>query len=172
MIEHHHSIALRKANSNDAQLLCGLIRNSFRDVAVKFELTPENCPTHPSNCREDWIIKDFERGTIYYLLERSGLPVGCVAIEKATNDLCYLKRLAVLPGERRKGFGNQLVNHALNTARQWGAKSISIGVIAKQTDLKKWYQEIGFKEGETKKFGQLPFSVCFMNYEIKGNIPQ
>ena len=172
MIENYNSITVRKANSTEAPLLCGLIRESFRDVAVRFKLTPENCPTHPSNCRKDWITKDFAKGTIYYLLEHSGLSVGCVAIEKATNDLCYLKRLAVLPGERRKGFGNQLVNHALNTASQWGAKSISIGVIAKQTDLKQWYQKIGFREGETKKFSQLPFSVCFMTYALKANNPQ
>jgi len=171
VIEYYHSINLRKANATDAPLLGDLIRESFRDVAVRFKLTPENCPTHPSNCSKDWITKDFARGTIYYILERSGLPVGCVAIEKATDDLCYLKRLAVLPGERRRGFGNQLVNHVLNTTSEWGVKSISIGVIAKQTDLKQWYQKIGFKEGETKKFSQLPFLVCFMTYEIKGNIP-
>jgi N-acetylglutamate synthase-like GNAT family acetyltransferase len=172
VIENYHSITVRKANSTDAPLLCGLIRKSFRDVAVRFKLTQENCPTHPSNCKKDWITTDFAKGTIYYLLERSALPVGCVAIEKATNDLCYLKRLAVLPEERRKGFGNQLVTHVLNTAREWGVKWISIGIIAKQTGLKQWYQKMGFREGETKEFSHLPFSVCFMTYEIKGNIPQ
>jgi predicted N-acetyltransferase YhbS len=135
----HHSFSIRKADFTDASLLCTLIRRSFRDVALRFRLTPENCPTHPSNCRQDWITKDLKRGTFYFLLERNNLPVGCVAIEKASNDLCYLKRLAVLPEERRKGLGNLLVNHVLNTAMEWGIKCISIGVIAKQTDLKQWY---------------------------------
>lgn len=167
----HLSIRIRKANSADITLLSSIIRKSFRDVAVKFGLTRENCPKHPSNCTENWITNDFARGVIYYLLERNGLPVGCVAIEKATNDLCYLERLAVLPEERRKGFGNQLVNQVLDTARACGAKLISIGIIAEQTDLKIWYQKIGFEEGETKQFSHLPFCVCFMRYEIERNLP-
>jgi N-acetylglutamate synthase-like GNAT family acetyltransferase len=72
---------------------------------------------------------------IYYILERNGMALGCIAIEKSTHDLCYLERLAVLPEERRKGFGNQLVNHVLDAARAWDAKLISIGIIAAQTDL-------------------------------------
>ncbi|MEJ2099345.1 MAG: GNAT family N-acetyltransferase [Desulfobacterales bacterium] len=151
----HHFIRIRKANSADIALLSSIIRKSFRDVAVKFGLTPENCPKHPSNCTDD---------------ELNGLPVGCVAIEKATNDLCYLERLAVLPEKRCKGFGNQLAHQVLDTARAWGTKSISIGIIAEQTDLKMWYQKIGFKEGETKEFSHLPFCVCFMTYEIGRNL--
>jgi N-acetylglutamate synthase-like GNAT family acetyltransferase len=166
----HHFIRIRKANSADIALLSSIIRKSFRDVAVKFGLTPENCPKHPSNCTDDWITNDFARGVIYYLLELNGLPVGCVAIEKATNDLCYLERLAVLPEKRCKGFGNQLAHQVLDTARAWGTKSISIGIIAEQTDLKMWYQKIGFKEGETKEFSHLPFCVCFMTYEIGRNL--
>ena len=166
----NHVIAIRKANSADITLLSSIIRKSFRDVAVKFGLTPENCPKHPSNCTDDWITKDFARGVIYYLLERNGMPAGCVAIEKATNDRCYLERLAVLPEERRKGFGNLLVNQILDTAKAWGLKLIRIGIIAEQTDLKMWYQKIGFKEGETKEFDHLPFCVCFMTYEIERNL--
>ena len=163
----HHSIGIRKANSADVSLLSALIRKSFRDVAVRFRITPENCPKHPSNCTDDWITNDFARGVIYYLLERNGLPLGCVAIEKATTDLCYLERLSVVPKERRRGFGNQLINQVFNTARAWGVKLISIGVIAEQTDLKLWYQKIGFEEGETNEFSHLPFCVCFMTYTIE-----
>jgi N-acetylglutamate synthase-like GNAT family acetyltransferase len=166
----NHFIGIRKANSADIALLSSIIRESFRDVAVKFGLTPENCPKHPSNCTDKWITNDFARGVIYYLLERNGLPVGCVAIEKANNDLCYLERLAVLPEERCKGFGNLLVDQVLGTAKAWGAKLISIGIIAEQRDLKMWYQKIGFKEGETKEFSHLPFRVCFMTYEMEKNL--
>lgn len=49
---------------------------------------------------------------------------------------------------------------------------ISIGIIAAQTDLKRWYQEIGFIEGDSKKFKHLPFLVTFMIYNLpsKGGI--
>jgi N-acetylglutamate synthase-like GNAT family acetyltransferase len=160
-------IHIRKASSADVALLTQLIRHSYRDVADRFKLTPANCPKHPSNCTDEWVKNDFDRrGVSYFILEHRGMPVGCVAIEKANPDLCNLERLAVLPRERKKGLGSQLVEHVFRTAKELEAKKISIGIIAKQTELKQWYQKIGFIEGETKKFSHLPFLVTFMAYEL------
>ena len=155
-----------KACSTDVPVLSNLIRNAYRDVADRFNLTPANCPKHPSNCADEWIEKDLARGVRYFMMMDGNTPVGCAALESPERDLCYLERLAVLPQERNKGYGHQLVEHVFFTAREQNAKKISIGIIAKQTDLKQWYQKIGFIEGETKEFRHLPFQVCFMTYEL------
>ncbi len=81
-------------------------------------------------------------------------------------DIGYLERLAVLPADRRNGFGRRLVDHVFNRANASGIKKISIGIIAAQTDLKRWYQKIGFIEGDTKEFKHLPFLVTFMMYHF------
>jgi N-acetylglutamate synthase-like GNAT family acetyltransferase len=159
-------IHIREANSADMSLLSRLVRQSYRDVADRFELTPANCPKHPSNCTDEWIENDFGRGISYFILEHSDVPAGCIAIEKAEADLCYLERLAVLPHERKNGLGSQLVEHAFHTAREVGSKKISIGIIAAQTELKQWYRKFGFVEGETKEFIHLPFRVTFMTCEL------
>ena len=91
---------------------------------------------------------------------------GQVAIEKAGAELCHLERLAVLPQARKKGRGRRLVEHVFRKARKVGAKTISIGIIAEQTDLKQWYSKIEFIEGETKAFDHLPFQVTFMTFEF------
>ncbi len=157
---------IREANSADISLLSHLIRQSYRDVADRFQLTATNCPKHPSNCTDEWVESDFSRNVRYFIVEHEDLPVGCVAIESAGADLCYLERLAVLPHERNKGLGHQLVEHVFHIARDLGLKTVSIGIIARQTDLKQWYQKIGFIEGETKEFSHLPFQVCFMTYAL------
>jgi ribosomal protein S18 acetylase RimI-like enzyme len=157
---------IRAAGFADVSVLSGLIRVSFRDVAEKFALTLANCPKHPSNCTDEWIENDFARGVVYYILESDGTPVGCVALEKANPDLCYLERLGVLPQSRRKGFGKALVDHVFYEARAVGAKQIGIGIISDDTELKLWYQRIGFVEKETKEFAHLPFLVTFMSYEL------
>ena len=157
---------IKTAGLDEVALLCRLIRDSFRDVAERFDLTLENCPKHPSNYTEEWVQKDFKRGVAYFILSYNNDPVGCVALEKATEDLCYLERLAVLPEKRRKGFGRSLVDHVSSRARELGAKEISIGIIAAQTELNKWYQGIGFIEGETKEFPHLPFQVTFMTIKL------
>ena len=159
---------IEKAGLGDVPTLAALIRDSYRDVAQRFNLTPENCSKHPSNCTPKWIRKDFARGVSYYILDHDGKPAGCAALEKPTGDLGYLERLAVLPDKRRKGFGGKLVAHVFDRARDAGIKLISIGIIAEQTDLKLWYEKIGFIEGDTKEFEHLPFLVTFMRYHLAG----
>jgi GNAT superfamily N-acetyltransferase len=159
-------IHIRQASPADAALLTRLIRDSFRDVADRFGLTPDNCPRHPSNCTGEWIERDLVRGVIYYILESDGTPVGCAAIEHASPEVCYLERLAVLPEERRKGFGKALVDNVLLKARTLGVVEVDIGTIAHHTELKDWYIGLGFVEGETKDFPHLPFRVTFMNFQL------
>ena len=159
-------VTIRDATAADANALSGIIRESFRDVAERFALTPQNCPKHPSNCTSAWIEADQARGVRYFLLVRDDEPIGCVGIEKASVDLCYLERLAVLPGRRRHGFGRRLALHVLACARDGGARRVAIGIIAAQTELKQWYAGLGFFEVETKRFPHLPFQVCLMELPI------
>jgi N-acetylglutamate synthase-like GNAT family acetyltransferase len=159
-------INIRQADSGDITVLSSLIRDSFRTVAERFNLTSENCPKHPSNCTDDWVQNDVARGVEYYILEHNGTPTGCAALEKAAPDLSYLERLAVLPEMREKGFGKTLVNYVFDQAKASDAGKIGIGIISDDIELKEWYREIGFVEGETKEFSHLPFMVTFMTYEL------
>jgi N-acetylglutamate synthase-like GNAT family acetyltransferase len=157
---------IRSCTPKDIGALVETIRRSFQDVAKRFGLNQENSPRHPSNCIDDWIQKDMERGVIYFVIENENLVAGCVALELANSDVCYLERLAVLPDQRLRGFGNALITHVLSQAKSLGAKRVNIGIIAEQNELKKWYKEIGFVEQESKEFPCLPFNVTFMSYKI------
>ena len=53
---------IRTCTKEDAQVLAETVRMSFLDVAERFALTQENAPRHSSNCTEDWIQKDRDRG--------------------------------------------------------------------------------------------------------------
>ena len=53
---------------NNPQIIC--------DVAKRFDLTLENAARHPSNCTEDWIQKDMERGVTYYALKNENIVAG------------------------------------------------------------------------------------------------
>src|SRR5664280_111241 len=157
---------MRICAQKDIEVIVETIRKSFQDIAKRFDLTQENAPRHPSNCTEDWIKKDMERGVTYFVIGNENIVVGCVALELANSEVSYLERLAVLPDQRRRGFGNALVTHVLSQAKSLGAKRVNIGIIAEQNELKKWYKEIGFVEQESKEFPRLPFNVTFMSYKI------
>ena len=163
---------IRICTKEDAQVLAEIIRRSFKDVAAHFGLTPENTPRHPSNCTVDWIQKDMEDGVTYFAIENENHVVGCIALEQANSEVCYLERLAVLPNQRRCGFGKALVEHALSEAKLLGVNYVSIGIIAWQTELTDWYKRLGFVEGESREFAHLPFRVTFMSYGMKKSCQQ
>jgi len=163
---------IRICTEEDTRVLTETVRRSFRDVAERFGLTRENAPRHPSNCTVDWIRKDMERGVAYFATENKDQIIGCVALERANSEVCYLERLAVLPDHRRRGFGEALVTRALSEAKRLGARCVSIGIIAEHTELKDWYKRLGFVEGESKEFPDLPFGVTVMSYEIGKNCRQ
>lgn len=153
---------IRAATCEDAEVVARVVRTSFRDVALRFDLTPENAPTHPSNCQADWIRSELSRGLSYYLLCSHGLVAGCVALELASPSVAYLERLGVLPEQRGRGFGVALVRHALRQAQSAGASVVSVGVIAEHTELVSWYEHIGFARAGTRRFPHLPFEVSYL----------
>ncbi len=157
---------IREATKDDAALLTKLIRTSFYDVAQRYDLTPENCPKHPSNCQDDWIESAMDKGVLYFILEDEGLTKGCAALEQASPEICYLERLAVLPEYRRTGLGRILASHALDQAKSLGAERVEIGLIDWQTNLKQWYERQGFSMKNKATFEHLPFPVAFMFIEL------
>lgn len=161
-----NNVMIREAEPKDCDLLAEIIRHSFRDVAFRFSLTEDNCPKHPSNCTALWIEQDILRGVRYFILSADENPVGCVGIERAGGDVCYLERLAVLPEMRGRGFGVRLVQYALSQAASMGAGRVGIGIIAEHAELRQWYEKLGFVEIQTKSFAHLPFNVCLMEIEL------
>lgn len=161
--------SIRTGKREDVDILTEVIRTSFRDVADRFHLTPENCPKHPSNCTAEWVRGDMDRGVVYFIFDEGDDAAGCVALERAGENEWYLERLAVLPDRRRRGMGRALVEHVLAQAQRSGAGRVGIGIIAEDADLKRWYHAAGFVEGETKEFIHLPFRVTFMSREIERN---
>jgi len=142
-----------------------VVRYSFRTVAAEFGLTRENCPTHPSFVTFEQLNDLRLKGVRLFGLYADSRQVGFVAIEKASDDLYYMEKLAVPPEHRRYGYGTQLVRFVLDYVGNNGGNKLSIGIIDEHKVLKDWYRKLGFQEISTKKFTHLPFTVCFMEIE-------
>lgn len=160
-------IGIKEADQELSSSLADLIRKSFKDIALKFSLNKENCPTHPSNCTVEWIRDDFRKGKRYFILFKSKAPCGCIGLETGKDGICYLERLSVLPEFRRNGLGKRLMDYFEKRARKEGYQRIELGVIKDCNELVNWYKRIGFKENGCKKFDHLPFEVLFMYKDIK-----
>ena len=96
-----------------------------------------------------------------------GIQAGFVAAEKTGDgEIYYMDKLAILPGQRHKGYGAQLVNCVIDYVGRQGGKIVSLGMINSLTVLKEWYRSLGFRETGTKQFEHLPFLVCFMDLDL------
>ena len=153
---------IRPADITDAPFAAKVIRTAFQDVAERFGLDADNCPTHPSNCRPEWIEKALRRGGRYWLLENSGQMVGCVSFMPRDDCECDLERLAVLTGQRCRGSGRRLVEHAVNEARELKMRKVQVGIIAAHTELAAWYRRLGFIDTRRAQIAHLPFEVLYM----------
>ncbi len=160
------SVEITEANTSDISLLSNLIRKSHQDVASRFNLTLKNAPTHPSNCTDEWIVTDFQKGKRYFILKVVPEARGCVAIENANEKVFYLERLGVLLEYRNKGYGTALIDHVKNEMRKKGAKRIEIGIIGENVELKEWYEKREFIFKEHFHLNHLPFTVCIMYYDL------
>ena len=152
-------------NRQNIENSVGVIRDSFRTVALEFGLNEGNCPTHPSLITLDKLAVLEEKAKLFGLF-LNDKQVGFVAVEKADGEVYYLDKLAVLPEYRHKGYGRYLVDFVVSYVKEQGGQKVSLGMINESTVLKNWYKKLGFSETETKKFEHLPFTVCFMDMKV------
>lgn len=104
----HMGIQVKETSAADINWLSEIVKTSYQTVADQLGLNASNCPKHPSNCTDEWINSDLERGVTYFLLENEDQKIGCAALEIANEEMCYLERLAILPEHRNNGYGKIL----------------------------------------------------------------
>jgi GNAT superfamily N-acetyltransferase len=159
-------LSIRDATPADASLLAGLVAVSFRDVAERFELTPANCPSHPSFCTAAWILTDFGKGCRYFVAEKAGAACACYGLQVTGRDSCRVERLATLPDSRRAGVGSALLAHARVQAKAAGVSQVEVSILSDHVELRRWYEKRGFVLSGTARYPHLPFEVSFLFAEV------
>ena len=159
---------MKRLSEDDAPEIVKVLNESFKTVADEFGFTRENAPTNAAFVGEDSILESFAKGIIFFGIYSEAKLAGTVAVEKSSENpfVYYLERLAVLPSERHKGYGKELLDYAFREAASFGCTKVSIGIIDENTVLKKWYLSYGFKETSLKHYEHLPFDVCFMEKDV------
>lgn len=147
-----------------------LLNSSFATVAVEFGLTMENCPTNNAFITKEKLRFELsEKDREFFYFEENNLVIGFIAIEKSSSrqNTFYIEKVAVHPEYRNKGIGKQLMDFATQKIVELKGIEISIGVINSNSNLKRWYQNQGFKITEIRYYEHLPFRVCLMSKCLK-----
>jgi diamine N-acetyltransferase len=158
---------IRKIDSSEIDECVSVIRKSFASVAKEFGITETNCPNHTSFMKAEKLQMQYDSGRLMFAYMDKKKIVGYFSLASNGDGNYELDNLAVLPEYRHKGYGEEMIAFAINKARELGSSKISIGIIEENTKLKNWYRDLGFIHIGTKIFEYFPFTVGFMEIEIK-----
>lgn len=78
------------------------------------------------------------------ILECNGVPAGSIAIRKAGKDTAQLRFFMLEPEMRRRGFGNRLMDMALEFCKSKGYKTVFLLTITAQVIARHVYETHGF----------------------------
>lgn len=85
------------------------------------------------------------KGGRVFIVRADGNAVGCVALIPMGDGVYELSKMAVSPNLRGLGIGRRLLNHAIEQAREIGAKSLFLGSSTKLHDAVHLYESVGFR---------------------------
>lgn len=104
---------------------------------------------------EPWSVSSIEAqlesGNTVFARVRDGERLVGYALGTAVFDEAELYRLAVLPGARRRGFGERLLNDFLQECRRRGAVRVFLEVRAKNTPALSLYRKAEFAQIAVRK---------------------
>jgi len=73
-------------------------------------------------------------------------PVGCVAMRRASDGTCEIRRLFVRESARGQGLGQQLVEGVIEAARDAGYQRMTLTTLPSMASALALYRALGFTE--------------------------
>lgn len=94
----------------------------------------------------DRIQEEMNRGVTWELAERDNNTVGYLAWETdPSRGVLHLHKLYLAPEHHGLGWGQQMLHHAFEQARQSGARTVELGVNKRNERALKAYRRAGFE---------------------------
>lgn len=130
---------IRKARVRDAGQIQGLI-NQFAKQEL---MLPRSLSDIYESLRDFWIC------------ELNNRIVGCCALHVAWKELAEIRSLAVSRRYQKKGFARQLINSAINEARELGCKSVFA-----LTYVPDYFRKFGFRRISKERLPHKIWADC------------
>lgn len=105
------------------------------------------------------------RGT-FLLAWSDGLPVGCVALKRAGDDLAEVKRLWVAPAARGQGLARRLMGEVEDAARRLGIRVLRLDTNSALSEALALYRGTGWVE--IPRFNDDPYPDAFFEKRLGG----
>lgn len=159
---------IREADRSELPVCADVVRRSFMTVAEEFGFTPENVPRFVAfaTTTERLEYQLDEQHRLMYVYICDDRIVGFYSLLMRSEKECELGSLSVLPEYRHRGFGEELVRQAVDSARGAGCKLMKLSIVEENTVLRKWYESLGAVHTGTEKLDFFPFTCGYMEIAL------
>lgn len=160
---------IRRMKKEEIPKCVEIIKKSFITVAIQYGFTIENAPRFTAFAttveRLEWQCQE---GRLMFVYEDEiGEIVGYYSLHMQEDKECELNNLCVSPDCRHKKIGQELLEHAFETAKAAGCRKMNIGIVEENKKLKNWYVSFGAVHVGKKKFDFFPFTCGYMIKELQ-----
>jgi ribosomal protein S18 acetylase RimI-like enzyme/SAM-dependent methyltransferase len=154
-------LTIRTATEADAPVIASIIGESFRTQAELLGISRTDYPNYVAYETEASVRSRLDSGTHIALAAQGDQVVGTVSSVRRHGSF-EITRLAVLPAQRGKGYGRELMEYAEKRLVALGAAAVEISIVAKFQRLQAYYEQLGYLAVESKRVPSLPFELLYM----------
>jgi GNAT superfamily N-acetyltransferase len=135
------SLFVRPALPEDAEDIRNILQSSYGEYQAALGLAEP-----PAALKET--IEDIRTAigsqTVYVAVYNRLKTVGTIRVRKATDEVCYISRFAVVPGWQEEGAGSALMDAAVEWCRAEGCRAVALHTAVKMLKIARFYYGCGF----------------------------
>lgn len=135
------SVFVRPAVPEDAEDIRNILQASYGEYQAALGLSEP-----PAALREtvEDIVAAINSQTVYIAIYNRMKAVGTIRVRKATGEVAYISRFAVLPGWQQGGAGSLLMDAATDWCRNEGMKAVALHTAVRMLKIARFYYGCGF----------------------------
>lgn len=141
-------LPVRPAINRDAPAVKELVFSVLRE----YGLTPD--PRNTDADLDDLDAHYFARGGWFGVVVIDGSVVACAGIHRVDATTCELRKMYCLPDYRGRGYGRQLLDHALAQARALKFKRVVLETASPLKEAIALYRHYGFTPYEPEEMSE------------------
>jgi GNAT superfamily N-acetyltransferase len=135
------SVYVRPAEPSDAEDIRNILQASYGEYQAALNLAEP--PAALKESPED-ILAAIESQTVYVAVYNRMKTIGTIRVRKATGDVAYISRFAVVPNWQEDGAGTALMDAAVEWAREQGCRAVALHTAVKMLKIARFYYGCGF----------------------------
>jgi GNAT superfamily N-acetyltransferase len=135
------SVFVRRALPEDAEEIRNILQASFGEYQSMLKLAEP-----PAALRETSgdIVAAIGSQAVLIAIYNRMKAVGTIRVRKATDEVCYISRFAVVPNWQQTGAGSALMNAAIDWCRAEGFRAVALHTAVKMIPLARFYHGCGY----------------------------